>query len=339
MFCSYDALDSIDLTASCWDQNANSSLSFGGDHYVAIGDLLILDKKGTWCMIFNKKLAASYDLGNLYDLVRDGKWTLDRFWTMARQASSDTNGNGKQDEEDSWGYIGEYYNANIMMFGCETRFSEKNDADYPVLALMNERSATAYAKVHEIVTDRSVSLSMDWSKNGASDCLKAFAEDRALFYMTGIGTAMEYRYMESDFGILPIPKLDEAQEQHYTSLSTGNSACVAIPVCNAAAEDSAFLLQAICLASTDTLRATFYDTVLTGITARDEESREMLDIIFNNRVFDMAFINSWGTIGGIYTSLLKKESPDLTSTYEKLETKAQNAIDKAIADYEERRES
>ena len=112
MFCSYDELDYIDLTASCWDQNANSSLSFGGDHYVAIGDLLILDKKGTWCMIFNKKLAASYDLENLYDTVRDGRWTLDTFWSMAKLASGDLNGNGKQDEEDNWGILGENYNAN-----------------------------------------------------------------------------------------------------------------------------------------------------------------------------------------------------------------------------------
>lgn len=339
MFCSFDDLDYIDLTADCWDHNANSSLSFGGDHYVAIGDLLILDKKGTWCMIFNKKLAANYDLGNLYDIVREGRWTLDTFWSMAKLASSDLNGNGKQDEEDNWGYLGENYNANFMMFGCGTRISEKSNEDYPVLSLMNERSVTAYAKVHEIVTDRSVSLSMSWSKNGPADCLTAFAEDRGLFYMTGIGTAMEYRYMESDFGILPIPKLNEEQEKHYTSLSGANSACIAIPICNASADDSAFLLQAICLASTDTLKATFYDTVLTGITARDEESREMLDIIFDNRVFDMAFINNWGGMGGIFTSLLSQKSPDFASSYEKLEKKAVTAIEKAITEFEERQNS
>ena len=60
------------------------------------------------------------------------------------------------------------------------------------------------------MSDRDLCLNMNWSKNGPADCLKAFAEDRGLFYMTGIGTAMEYRYMDSDFGIIRFRNMTSA---------------------------------------------------------------------------------------------------------------------------------
>ena len=50
-------------------------------------------------MLFNKKLAANYQLGCLYDLVRAGSWTMDAFYSMARQGSSDINGDGVQDRK------------------------------------------------------------------------------------------------------------------------------------------------------------------------------------------------------------------------------------------------
>ena len=328
-----DNLNNMDLSAPCWDQNINVSLSIGNKHYIVMGDMLILDKKGTWCMLFNKNLAANYQLGNLYDIVREGAWTLDTFYSMAKLGSGDLNGDGVQDEGDKWGFLTEGYNINVMMYGCDTRFTAKDEEDYPVLSLYNEHTVSAFDKVLEIMADKSVSLSMSWSKNGPADCLKAFSEDRGLFYMTGIGTAIEFRYMDSDFGIVPIPKYDEEQANYYTSFSMYNAGCVGVPKSIGSSDEIGFILQAICLSSTNTLRTTFYDTVLNGITARDEESSEMLDIIFANRVIDLGFIHNWGGIGDIYGTLLNMNSNKLSSIYTSKEKSATKAIEKAIAEY------
>lgn len=331
MFRNYNNLEYIDLSASCWDQNVNDSLSIADQHYVAIGDLLTLDKKGTWCTLFNKGIAADNQLGNLYDMVREGAWTLDNFYEMFKTVSRDLNGDGEMTEVDNWGFLTENYNMNIMMFGGENRFSQKDENDYPVLDMFTDRSVAVFEKVYDIMIDSKSTMCLE--KVGAPALLKAFAEDRGLFYMVGIGTAMEYRYMESDFGILPIPKYDETQETYYTSLSKYNSACVAIPKSCIMADDSAFLLQAICLASTETLRPTFYDQVLNGVTVRDEESREMLDILFNNRVFDLAFIHNWGTVGDLYVKLYNAGQSAFASAYKRIEKTAQKAIAEAIEEY------
>ena len=62
------------------------------------------------------------------------------------------------------------------------------------------------------------------------------------------------------------------------------------------------------MASTHTLKSTFYNIVLHGIVIRDEESRDMLDIIFANRVFGIIFFNNWSGIGDIFTTLLTLNS-------------------------------
>ncbi len=325
----------LDLSKPYWDHNANSNLSIGGNHYLAIGDLLILDKKGTWSTLFNKELREKYDLDDPYQLVRDGKWTIDKMYDMAKAVSMDLDGDGDQDENDQWGYLTESYNAGVHMFGCETRFTSKDADDYPVLDLYNERSVSAFEKVFALMTDKFTTLNNANSPNGAADTLKAFGESRALFYMVGIGTAMEYRYMDADFGILPIPKYDETQENYYTILSIYNSACVGIPNCNGNPDEVSFALEAICAASTNTLKSTFYDVVLSGVTVRDEESRDMLDIIFNNRVFDIGFTYNWGNMNSIYSNLIAKNSNDLSSGYASVEKAANKAMSKAIEQFKE----
>jgi len=333
LFRRYDDLQYIDMSADCWDHNATDSLSVWGDHYVLIGDMLTLDKKGTWCVLFNKGLAADYQVGNMYDMVREGTWTFDTFRSIVELGAFDLDGDGKMTESDRWGLLGEGFNTNIFMFGGEVRISVKDDKDYPVLSAYTDRSVALFEKVFALLDNRELTMHLDWAKGGPSATLTAFSEDRGLFYMTGIGTAMEYRYMDTDFGILPVPKFDEAQNNYYTSLSTSNSAAIAIPKSCGSADDAAFVLQATCLASTDTLQKAFYETVLTGVTARDEESGEMLDILFAGRVFDLAFIQRWGDLFGLFSGLVNSRSSDLTSKYQKMEAAANQAIADAMTEY------
>ena len=334
MFRDLTNLDYIDLTMPCWDQNANAGLSIANKHFVVTGDLLIHDKRGTWSQLFNKTLSANLQLENHYDLVREGKWTIDKYHENASLASNDTNGNGKMDEADTWGYLGEYYNFGIMMIGAGTHFTTKDEKDYPVLDMYSEHTVAAFEKVYAMLVDKNICLSMDWAQGGASATLTAFSEDRGLYYMTSIATASEYRYMDSDFGIIPIPKYDEAQENYYTSFSAGNSGAVAMPITVGDPDDKAFIMQAMCLASTDTLQVAFYDVVLTGVTARDEESGEMLDILFANRVYDLGFVQNWGGMRDLYSSLVKSGKKELASAYKRKEKTIIKAIDEAYETYQ-----
>ena len=67
--------------------------------------------------------------------------------------------------------------------------------------------------------------------------------------------------------------------------------------------------------------------------ARDEASSEMLDIIFANRIFDVAIMYDWG---GIISAIYNLKNEDkLTSTVDSKLKSAQKELEKTITAYKE----
>ena len=59
----------------------------------------------------------------------------------------------------------------------------------------------------------------------------------------------------------------------------------------------------------------------------------MLDILFENRIFELAFLNNWGTVADIYSSLLNEDSVDIASQYTRREKIMSRAFDVAVENY------
>ncbi|MEG2118472.1 MAG: hypothetical protein RRY76_04625, partial [Clostridia bacterium] len=60
-----------------WDQSFNKELTINGKLYFTLGDIGLLNKNATPVVFFNKKIASSLGLNNIYDLVKNGDWTFD----------------------------------------------------------------------------------------------------------------------------------------------------------------------------------------------------------------------------------------------------------------------
>ena len=90
--------------------------------------------------------------------------------------------------------------------------------------------------------------------------------------------------METDFGILPYPMWDESQDGYISRIE----GCVVplIPLTNTDLDSTGAILEALASASPDTSVAAYYDIALTGKVTRDEDSVEMLDIIYSRRIYD-----------------------------------------------------
>ena len=72
----------------------------------------------------------------------------------------------------------------------------------------------------------------------------------------------------------------------------------------------------------------YYDILLTSKVARDEESVEMLDIIYDNCEYDLGLNYSGGNIWYMMSQLMAKKSTDITSYFEKNLTVEQKNLDK-----------
>jgi uncharacterized protein YbjQ (UPF0145 family) len=63
---------------------------------------------------------------------------------------------------------------------------------------------------------------------------------------------------------------------------------------------------------------------------RDEESSAMLDIIFNNRVYDIGTVYAFGDVAAGIRDLVAQQNRNVMSYYERREAAMQTAIDRLV---------
>ena len=83
--------------------------------------------------------------------------------------------------------------------------------------------------------------------------------------------------------------------------------------------------------SSKTVIPVLYDKVLKGKNTRDDESAEMLDLIFDGIYYDPALIYSIGKLSELFRAdLPKKKENTFVSMYTKYEKAAAKALDKLV---------
>lgn len=309
----------LNLDEDYWDQKAKEQLSVGGKLYTMVSDFTLMDKHGTWITMFTKSMIKDFSLDDPYQLVRDGKWTLDKLYDMCKDFAYDMDGDGVMTEFDSWGTAGEVWNINAFMVGADVLTFTKNKGDIPELTLDNEHAVNAFEKANRIIGDHELSLWSNKTKNTYKDfALEAVApameDGRVPFYITGMNRVVLFRGMNTDFGIIPQPKYDEMQEDYKLIITYGNSNSVSVPVTNQNLERTGIILEALTYESSKTTYPAYIEKTIKGKHIRDEESVEMLELIFNNRAFDLGIIFNWGSVGSFYTGLTSSADPNYVST-------------------------
>ena len=142
----FKQLKYIDLEKPWYDQKFNKEVTIGGRLYAVTGDLVLNDDNGTWCTLFNKRIAEDYEVENLYKLVESGGWTLDKAYEIAKPVTRDTTGDDIKNFEDEWGFVTENYNAYAMVASTGEKIASKDENDMPYLTANTENSRTFLQK-------------------------------------------------------------------------------------------------------------------------------------------------------------------------------------------------
>lgn len=331
-----------------WDGNANKYFSVGGKLFFATGDMTLLAFDCTHALVFNKTVLQRFNIAeNPYDLVDQGKWTLDKLLEMAAEVTSETDGNNKMTYHDTWGFFVNNNYATSLFLGSGLALTGRDSEDMPTLAL--EKNAVAAADVvgkiveafsNERTTIRIESF-IDTAIADGSNCwaeaTKAVAENRALFRSMAIIDMNDLADYEVNYGILPTPKISEEQESYHSFVSTLYASCLAIPARLDTKDRSAVIIEAMSAISTD-VKDKYYDVLLKGRRIVDEDSSEMLDIIFNNRVYDLGVIYGWGgtsawdpnTLGNFINEIALSGQNTFASSYATIEGAVKAAMEQTI---------
>jgi hypothetical protein len=304
--------------------------------FSTISDFILTPQENLAILMYNKVLAQNLGISgaeHLYQLVDDGKWTFDEFNRLAQVGWADLNGNGVVDgDEDQFGIIlcSWYYTAKLGGFG--EVLVRKNADDLPYIASNTERFLSAYHTMTEFMLDRNV-VAREFTDTSANTEY-VFIENRALFCGQVLSCVRLYRDMDSDFGLLPKPKLDESQENYYTYSLW--STCIAVPLTNSDIDKTGHILEALSAESRRLVIPAYYDISLGAKYLRDEASIRMLDIILENRIYDISdSMYNWAGFAGAVNSAASRGDMNIASTIERLQDRVEAAIQKTVDAFEE----
>ena len=329
-------LPEIDLSKPYWDKELTDAMSIGNVPFFAVGAFNTSGYEYTHLLAFNKELAANNDF-DIYGAVKNGSWTFSTMREMMKAVVSDINGDGTMDREDRYGLLSAAKQILPCFWISAGQESMKMDTnDYPVFSLLSDENfQSVFVEIFDLVYENNAWHHYTDEENVHPDEVNMFINGQGLFIDMPVFYLADLRSMDTDFGLVPYPKYDEAQTEYYSRIEGCEQTC--IPVTNVKdLEMTGVILEAMASDSAQHLVPAFYETLLKSKLARDNDSEEMLEIVFGNRVFD------WGDTvycpeirDGQFSSMMKNNKRDIASIAAKLEKTMSKKINDAITAFEE----
>lgn len=331
----------LDLSKEWWDQRANEDLTIGGKLFFTTGHISVLDNACTSVIIFNKTIVDELKLENPYDLVKDDKWTIDKLHELAREVTEDSDGSGDMNYKDTWGFVTALGAPNSIIVGAGERFVGKDSNDLPSLVMGGQRYLSVLDKYADLLGDKQATLSVaditseQITETGFSDgyyvASDIFGSNRALFRTIVLADLFELADYNVSYGILPPPKYDDNQDAYYAYVSPVGVPGVCIPRINDAPSETALIVSAMAEASTGTLNEAYYETMLKKRKVEDNDSKEMLDLIFENRVYDLGMVFNWADMLWLTPYSITTDGQNLfASQYEAKKAMIESAMQQTI---------
>lgn len=304
----------IDMQKPYWNQNMVDSLAVKGNVYLLIGDINWTTMCETAVCFFNKQVAEDYSVPDLYALVEEGTWTFDRLYDIASAISHDVDGDGKMTENDMYGCI---QNMIVGVWSYQTAANYHTvlrEDDGITVNVVTDKMQSIVEFVNKLFHENYTSYIDEFDYAKDSKGVQIFFDNRALFLLATLEHGEYFRQFDADFGIVPYPKYDEAQEKYCATSDQWGLACV-MPVSASNPTFNGVITEALCSGSAIHVKQAYYDKVLVGKQTRDEESGRMLDLIFSNLIYDFGLCY-YGEFSSI-TELVQNNSNDLASWHKK----------------------
>lgn len=263
---------------------ADNSFLFGGALNLTVDDMI-------WCVAFNTQTIANFGAQSPFDYVYDDEWTWENFYKL----SKDTRVEGK------YGIASHYQMVDALLFGAGLTFAQRNENDELERTPINDRFVTIYQdmltkffenngvgdEAENCISVKSSACEMttryDWASTGGAG--KIFTTGNSTFFVTVTGAGKrELLSSNIEYGFVPIPKYNTDQEKYIGWVSRPAAVGGIMSTIDSQPEGT---LERVCTVlewlsaySHKLVRPAYYDVILLGRVPRQEETKEMLNIIF-----------------------------------------------------------
>lgn len=329
----------IDLTKPYYLNGIVENMSFDGKTYFLSGDASLGYLKCTYCYYVNLQTAGNYGI-DIYDIVRNGKWTIDKCIELTELSSADLNSDGIYDETDQLGFISHDFNhpkGYLSSLGSDMYIRDENGAWK--FSFGSDRDATMCDKLYALFHDTAGFYAYGGT-NAVPEQLAGYNALSNKFKAGGIlgisaemdDAVSQYRDMEDPYGIIPYPKLDEAQEE-YCSVSRNTHNSFSLTTMSKNPEMAGAVMEALSAANYNNVLPAYFETALKTKYSESSETAQMFDLVRESTTlaFWYVFANAIGSPDQLFQdcSIRANSAGTMASTI----AKKQSAMEKALEKY------
>lgn len=298
----------LQLDQEWWSQLVKEEATLGSGKYSTLyftqSNLSLTAFDLTWCVYFNKSVHEKEQIEDLYSLVKNGQWTIEKMKVIAHDVASLNADDSFSYNSDGTAFYGitTYWNGvKALLDGGNIEFVTKNADGDPISNISTERHINLAQSLASLFgeagtfTNGGPSDDAASTLGNASDYIKIFNAHRSLFCVAEVKSSVsDFKTYSGDFGVLPLPKYDDTQAE-YRSWVNYLAPVLVLPstLDDSTLHNTALLLDALSFYSDRDVLPVYYDTVLKGRGAKDAESLEMLDYINRTKSFDASIAYGW----------------------------------------------
>jgi hypothetical protein len=198
----------------------------------------------------------------------------------------------------------------------------------PYMAFNTEMFHRVWEKIIEIMNDTSCyATDIPFISSGLTNGQTLFATEILKF-------VRDYRVNEREFGILPIPKYEEKQENYHTYVAI-SAPLLIIPKSCPDMDTVGIIVEAMAAEGHRVIMPAYYEVSIAGKFVRDVESIDMLDIAFSTRKYDLGVVFNWGNVNSDLSQKYgPRNNPNIASLIESREEKLKSDMEKTFAAFE-----
>ncbi len=297
-YVSLSKLENIDTSKHYWTQGYNEMVTFTDENlqFLASGPIAISMFRLMYLTIYNKQLFEDNQLPDLYETVKAGGWTLDYQYSLILGQWLNQDNDSEASEGDFYGFVtGNIISVDPYMVASDLHLITRDEVgDLVFNGDSLSKLSDVCDKVQKLYNDQATYVydTATYDDVDKTYIIDHFNEERALMATT-MFLQMERNFgdlSELTYGIAPMPKYDELQE-NYHSYVQDQVTCFGI---SSAIKDTnrrnelAAVLEAMAYHSYKLVRPAYYDTALSERYMQDPESSQILDMIFDTLDFDFS---------------------------------------------------
>jgi hypothetical protein len=322
----------IDLEQPWWTQGYNDAISYDSLQFTATGSLLLSIYRFAFVTVFNKDLFIDANQPFLYDTVENGEWTIEKQTSLVPLFYKE-NGDGVADDKDTYGFVStSLISTDPYWSSLDLDIISKNGDGDLEYVLDTNKLHTATDKILDLFygTDGGSRIIAPYGGDAEQDDIRnLFAQGHAAMATLRI-MALEntiMRDMDNEYGVIPMPKYDAAQES-YRTLLHDQFTVVSVPttVKFERLDQVSAILEAMGSASYQIVKPVYYEETLRTKIANDPQSSLMMDIITEGIYIDLGIIYvDCGIQSGLRTMIDTKQN-NTSSRYKAVAKVTKNRI-------------